>query len=180
MICRLDHIFFNCWSQGDQYFLGLWLGRGTETYQSTWRGTGIFFSQKRQKQLHKRPKNQFAFFRGLRSYMSVKSNHNSERGRPRYIFKVPKTTFDFRCPPAKIPCIPRCRISWTLPKGRFIINRKGSYPGGGGICTAHEKGRNFFFDASRRGGVKFWACLDVGPFLESILFSCWVFLSSTR
>ena len=146
MICRLDHISFNCWSQGGgtKIFWGCGQGGELRHINPLGEGLGFFFVQKRQKQLHKRPKNQFAIFRGLRSYLSVKSNHNSERGRPRYIFKVPKTTFDFQCQPAKIPCIPRCRISWTLPKGRFIINRKGSYPGGGGICTAHEKRRNFF------------------------------------
>ena len=168
MICRLDHIFFNCWSQGGPIFFWAVVREGNWDISIHLEGDWdfFFFLQKRQKQLHKRPKNQFAIFRGLRSYLSVKSNHNSERGRPRYIFKVPKTTFDFRCPPAKIPCIPRCRISWTLPKGRFIINRKGGYLGGGDLYT---KRGGFFFCASRRGCVKFWACLDVGPFLESIL-----------
>ena len=147
MIVGQITFFSTAGPRGTNIFWGC--GQGGELRHINPLGGGLgFFLQKRQKQLHKRPKNQFAIFRGLRSYLSVKSNHNSERGRPRYIFKVPKTTFDFRCPPAKIPCIPRCRISWTLPKGRFIINRKGSYPGGE-ICTAHEKRRNFFY-ASRR------------------------------
>ena len=87
--------------------------------------------------MQKRPKNQFAIFRGLRSYLSVKSNHNSERGRPRYIFKVPKTTFDFRCPPAKISCIPPA----SAYHGREATR-------GGGFV--HEKGRIFFLCVEKR------------------------------
>ena len=154
MICRLDHISFNCWSQGGgaRFFWAVVREGNWDIFIHLEGDWDFFFLQNRQKKLHKRPKNQFAIFRGLRSYLSVKSNHNSERG---YIFKVPKTMFDFRCPPAKIPCIPRCRISWTLPKGRFIINRKGSYPGGGEICTAHEKGRNFFLMRREEGAWNF-------------------------
>ena len=150
MIVGQITFFSTAGPRGTNIFWGCGQGGELRHFYPLGGGLGFFFT-KQAKKLHKRPKNQFAFFRGLRSYMSVKSNHNSERGRPRYIFKVPKTTFDFRCPPAKIPCIPRCRISSTLPKGRFIINRKGSYPGGGRFVQPMKRGGIFFLMRREEG-----------------------------